>query len=1103
MFYTSVCPCTSKSLKSPILTRISLHSIYLVQFYIQYDDGDAEDLVDRRNIKGKESRKGMQPGYFIQYKKDKHGKEDPRYPNGAAIKKRHTAMVDPAITQRRVPATLVKDEDLSDTRRPDGQKKRILNTETDSEEELVAHRKRGRLREDVKSEAVCDALLIDDERLRKSRPGVDAVDLLSKHPSKSSAPVAASTKSNTKSAVRSAFKPSREATVVLDSDSVAVPKRPKPDALSCPKKFLEKNTLTVSRDRAGMDEGSSTDDDAPLSKKAEKKISISKDKALQRVTADLPLPSPRGSLAGGKSLLDARDSLRIHSDTQSVNITRKASLSSALPIAKGGHSGQHVESCDKLNIDVVTVGAEEKNISLNDPLLKTRIHIPCTGDGCDHLDVFDRNAFVRAHAVADEEAAARGQDLLVNALHYSIDKVCKVTLQTAQMESACLDYDYLEEEFRYTGEKGAPGEHKTFVQIRFKLCSKQETVMSELVKKLRSAESWRHIGYSLQEYMHETSPSHPGGEFASAWRSAHRVLKNLRINLLRAYKSMTLNKQLLELDVQQSTGCLAFVVAHVQVDAPGCPHCNKPVLELKDSRLRKELERHDSKVRDAEIIRVDHKYNLIEVVKQRPAIESDVSEDSDSVLTFTATKPVCQEDGGKGISFKTEAQTYRSRHGVHYDDRDDDLSGREGREEGVNSGFSWSNSQADRSRLTPRPESSQERHHGTIVTVNRRKDYWYCFLRTEFISENIYCNLREYQSDLLMAAPSPLSLDDGDKSLAWIRGHVVTFALSAEQDRFQGGIRRTAVKVRFPFLEEAARTGPPPEQILSSPRDPRLVSAPQDPRLAQHLRTQAPQDPRQKPQDPRRAGQASGAHMFLGEPRLIASTLCGAKAAETAFAGRTGTALVGRVERVKATLEDPKAWLLENGAYICQMQVKALPMQNETNRASCNKADKGDVLQWEGCACIDMTHTFPLDRSMLSRAGLLCKIPCALLSPAKGSICDVLVEEISALCSTDLIAVGNLKTGVSAEHSGETHQVLLIPPASDLWTGMRTDMCKNWSPDVKISTAITPPGAQVFQALSSAVAAHAAADRQQFEARLRRPLREDEMIMCLLDDLVL
>ena len=142
-----------------------------------------------------------------------------------------------------------------------------------------------------------------------------------------------------------------------------------------------------------------------------------------------------------------------------------------------------------------------------------------------------------------------------------------------------------------------------------------------------------------------------------------------------------------------------------------------------------------------------------------------------------------------------------------------------------------------------------------------------------------------YQSDLLMAAPSPLSLDDGDKSLEWIRGHVVTFALNAEQDRFQGGIRRTAVKVRFPFLEEAARTGPPPEQILSSPRDPRLVSAPQDPRLAQHLRTQAPQDPRQKPQDPRRAGQASGAHMFLGEPRLIASTLCGAKAAETAFAG--------------------------------------------------------------------------------------------------------------------------------------------------------------------------------------------------------------------------
>ena len=57
MFYTCVCPCTSKSLKSPILTRISPHSIYLGQFYIQYDDGDAEDLVDRRNIKGKESRK--------------------------------------------------------------------------------------------------------------------------------------------------------------------------------------------------------------------------------------------------------------------------------------------------------------------------------------------------------------------------------------------------------------------------------------------------------------------------------------------------------------------------------------------------------------------------------------------------------------------------------------------------------------------------------------------------------------------------------------------------------------------------------------------------------------------------------------------------------------------------------------------------------------------------------------------------------------------------------------------------------------------------------------------------------------------------------------
>ena len=1091
-------PLTSKSLKSRTLTRISLHSIYLVQFYIQYDDGDAEDLVDRRNIKGKESRKGMQPGHFIQYKKDKHGKEDPRYPNGAPIKKRHSAMTDPAITQRSVPATLVKDEDLSDTRRPGGQKKRISNAEADSEDELAAPRKRGRLREDVKSEADCDILLIDDERLRKSRPGADAVDSLSKHPSKSSAPVAASTKSNAKSAARSAFKPSREATVILDSDSVAIPKRPKPDALSCPKRVLEKNTLTVSRSRAGMDEGSSTDDNAPLSKKAEM-ISISKDKVSQRITADLPLPSPGGSLAGGKSLVDARDSSRIHTDTQSVNINRKACLSRTLPIAKGGPSGQHVESCDKLNIDVVTVGAEEKNISLNDPLLKTRIHIPCTGDGCDHLDVFDRNAFVRAHAVADEEAAARGQDLLVNALHHSIDKVCKVTLQTAQMESACLDYDCLEEEFRYTGEKGAPGEHKTFVQIRFKLWSRQETVMSELVKKLRSAESWRHIGYSLQEYMHETSPSHPGGEFASAWRSAHRVLKNLRTNLLRAYKSMTLKKQLLELDVQESTGCLAFVVAHVQVDAPGCPHCNKPVLELKDSCLRKELERHDSKVRDAEIIRVDHNYRLIEVVKQRPATESDVSEDSDSVLTFAATKPVCQEDGGTCTSFKTEAQTYRSRHGVHYDDRDDKLSAIAGG--GVNSGFSWSNSQADRSRLTPRAEISQERHHGTIVTVNRRKDYWYCFLRTEFISENIYCNLREYQSDLLMASPSPLSLDDGDKSLEWIRGHVVTFALNTEQDRFQlsrtdsSGIRRSAVKVRFPFLQEAARTGPP-EQILSSPRDPRLVSAPQDPRLA-------PKDPRQKPQDPRRAGQASGAHMFLGEPRLTASTLCGATAAETVFAGRTETALAGRVEGVKAKLEDPKAWLLANGAYMCQMQVKALPMQSGSNRASCNKADIGDVLQWEGCACIDMTHTFPLDRSMLSRAGLLCKIPCALLSPATGSICDVLVEEISALCSTDLIAVGNLKTGVSAEHSGETHQVLLIPPSSDLWTGMRTDMCKNWSQDAKISTAITPPDAQVFRAPSSSVAAHADADSQRFEARLRRPLQEDEMIMCLLDDRIL
>jgi hypothetical protein len=212
-------------------------------------------------------------------------------------------------------------------------------------------------------------------------------------------------------------------------------------------------------------------------------------------------------------------------------------------------------------------------------------------------------------------------------------------------------------------------------------------------------------------------------------------------------------------------------------------------------------------------------------------------------------------------------------------------------------------------------------------------------------------------------------------------------------------------------------------------------------------------------------------------------------------------------------VEDKRAWLLSGGSFLCRMRV--IPIRMELALAGADTADaaRAACFQWTESyrgprwPSIDMTHTFRVEQRQVDEGHVLCKHPCALLSPDEDSVCQVLVEEVSLLDAHELVAVGSLKIpqhcvdkDSSKEGGGEagsehgdakaiqTMSVLLIPPKSALWRAMlkaRKAHLGEYKPSIMMSEG--HPWRKM-------------ADLQRLEERIRVPLRSGEMIMVCITD---
>jgi hypothetical protein len=119
------------------------------------------------------------------------------------------------------------------------------------------------------------------------------------------------------------------------------------------------------------------------------------------------------------------------------------------------------------------------------------------------------------------------------------------------------------------------------------------------------------------------------------------------------------------------------------------------------------------------------------------------------------------------------------------------------------------------------------------------------------------------------------------------------------------------------------------------------------------------------------------------------------------------------------------------------------------------------------------------DSAVASAVEELGRMPWALVSPARGSVYDALLHEVSLLEEEDRIAAGTLKIAESQKETETAARVLLVPASSSLWARMRRQ---------REQLRASAPG-------SAALCGGYDAD---LEARLAGPLQEGEMFVVRL-----